>query len=213
MYGSIYCIKNDINDKVYIGKTLSSLKTRFQEHCKDSTRTRCDKRPLYNAMNKYGVEHFAIELIEKVPIEQLNERERYWIDYYGSYGGGYNATSGGDGKQLYDYRKFVIDYADGMLIKEIASKYNCDTQTVIDALRLYDIDTKQNNFDRQSNSVNQYDKKGNFIRSFKSYNEAARYLIEQGEATGKVSSITTNIGRVIKGDRKTASGYIWKANK
>ena len=36
MNGFIYKIVNDINDKVYIGKTLSSIEKRFEEHQKDS---------------------------------------------------------------------------------------------------------------------------------------------------------------------------------
>ena len=31
----IYQIVNDINDKVYVGKTNFSLEKRFKEHCKD----------------------------------------------------------------------------------------------------------------------------------------------------------------------------------
>lgn len=211
MYGKIYCISNDINDKVYIGKTLSSLENRFQEHCKDSVKERCEKRPLYNAMNKYGIEHFSISLVEEVPIEELDSKEQYWIAQYNSYSFGYNATVGGDGKQLYDYRLFVEDYNNGMLIKDIADKHCCDTHTVTDALKLYGIDTKKNNLDRQKHLVHQYDKTGNYIQSFESYRAAARYLIDSGESAGKVTSIATNIGRVIKGERKTAEGYVWKA--
>ena len=36
MNGFIYKIINDINDKVYIGKTLSSIEERFKQHKKDS---------------------------------------------------------------------------------------------------------------------------------------------------------------------------------
>jgi len=32
----IYKITNDINDKVYIGKTAFSIEKRFKEHCKDA---------------------------------------------------------------------------------------------------------------------------------------------------------------------------------
>ena len=213
MYGKIYCISNDINDKVYIGKTLSSLENRFQEHCKDSIKERNEKRPLYNAMNKYGVEHFHIDLVEEVPIEELNLKEQFWIQQFNSYNYGYNATTGGDGKQLYDYHLFIKDYNNGMLINEIALKYGCDKHTVTDALRLYNIDTKKNNLDRQKHLVHQYDKQGNYIQSFESYREAARYLIANSETTAKITSIATNIGRVVKGERKTAEGYVWKMSE
>lgn len=99
--GLIYKITNDINGKIYIGKTEFSLEKRFKEHCQDAFRERCEKRPLYAAMRKYGIEHFHIELIEETNIPE--EREKYWIDYYNTYKYGYNATIGGDGSCLYDH--------------------------------------------------------------------------------------------------------------
>jgi len=79
MKGNIYKIFNDVNDKVYIGKTLHSIEKRFAEHIADSKRKRNELRPLYAAMNKYGIEHFHVELIETVDSTLLNEREKYWI--------------------------------------------------------------------------------------------------------------------------------------
>lgn len=76
--GYIYKITNDINDKVYVGKTLlSSIEERFQEHIKDSKRRKKECRPLYSAMNKYGSDKFHIELIGEYPEEELNEMEVY----------------------------------------------------------------------------------------------------------------------------------------
>ena len=46
----IYKITNDINDKVYVGKTNFSIQKRFEEHCKDAFKPRTEKRPLYMAM-------------------------------------------------------------------------------------------------------------------------------------------------------------------
>ena len=52
-------------------------------------------------MNKYGIEHFHIELIEET--DNPEEREIYWIEKLGSFKNGYNATLGGDGKKYLDY--------------------------------------------------------------------------------------------------------------
>ena len=38
------------------------------------------------------------------------EREKYWIEYYGSFKNGYNATVGGDGKPYIDYDLVVATY-------------------------------------------------------------------------------------------------------
>lgn len=56
--GYIYIIKNDINDHVYIGKTIQNINKRFAQHKKDMNRTNFEKRPLYAAFQKYGIEHF-----------------------------------------------------------------------------------------------------------------------------------------------------------
>jgi hypothetical protein len=211
MKGKIYCISNDINDKLYIGKTtLLTIEERFQEHCRDSRKTSRENRPLYRAIKLYGEEHFTIRLIEECDLSLLEEREQYWISYYNTYHNGYNATLGGDGKMLYDYNIFVKDYQNGSLIQEIAEKYNCSTDTVTKAIRLANLDGEVNSRNRQKNAVAQYSKTGVYIQSFASHREAARWLIEQGSKSN-LTSLATNIGRVVKGNRKTAEGYIWKA--
>ena len=75
LVGKIYVIKNDINDKVYVGQTIQTLKKRFNGHCCYSKSDRSDRMYIKRAIHKYGKEHFSIELIEECPTELLNERE------------------------------------------------------------------------------------------------------------------------------------------
>ena len=97
----IYCITNKINGKQYVGKTNFSLDKRWREHCHDAKTRRCEKRPLYSAINKYGEENFEISLLEECSAEDSAKREEYWIKELNTYGHtGYNATKGGD-KQNY----------------------------------------------------------------------------------------------------------------
>ena len=103
----IYCITNDINDKQYVGKTDHTIEKRFKEHCQDSKRERMEKRPLYNAMNKYGIEHFHIEQLEECSYEESEDREIYWIKKLNTFNDGYNATLGGDSKHYLDYDKIL----------------------------------------------------------------------------------------------------------
>ena len=86
----IYKITNDINQKVYIGMTERTIEERFKEHCREYKQRRCEKRPLYSAMKKYGPEHFHVELVEET--NSPEEREQYWIKYYNSTEIGYNET-------------------------------------------------------------------------------------------------------------------------
>ena len=94
MKGFIYKITNKINGKSYIGKTTFSIQKRFQEHLNDSLKERNEKRPLYDAIRKYGKENFFISLVEECDINNLSSREIYWINYYDTFSNGYNATIG-----------------------------------------------------------------------------------------------------------------------
>lgn len=209
--GKIYCISNDINDKLYIGKTThATLEERLKEHFKDSQKELKEKRPLYSAIKKYGKEHFFISLVEECDIEILSKREEYWINYYNSYYNGYNATLGGEGQVLYDYSLFIEDYKNGLILKEIAEKHGCCCDTVAKVIKQAFGQTDKNRIDRLKRKVYQFDTEGNLLNEFESQRAAARYLIQQGHK-GQEVSIATNIGRVINGKRKIAEGYVWKA--
>ena len=98
MIGNLYMITNDINEKVYIGKTYTPLSDRWKRHIKDTYRTdRNNNNKFYNAIRKYGPEHFKIELIDKFEEGILEQKEQEYIAKYDSYHNGYNSTLGGDG--------------------------------------------------------------------------------------------------------------------
>ena len=92
----IYKIENQINHKVYIGKTsYSNPNKRWIEHQNDSKNPERNHRALYRALNKYGVENFMFSILEET--ENPEEREMFYIQEYNSYHFGYNETLGGDG--------------------------------------------------------------------------------------------------------------------
>lgn len=95
MKKDIYVIKNDINNKVYIGQAVNP-KSRFKNHCQNK------EKDIYfdKIIHKYGKEHFWYEILES-KIENYNEREQYWISYYNSLvPNGYNISPGGDQKSI-----------------------------------------------------------------------------------------------------------------
>ena len=131
MKGSIYIIKNTINDKVYIGQTTQTINIRFTNH-KMASRTGEDTK-FYRAIQKYGEQNFYPELLEQVKVEDLNERERYWIKYYDSYHNGYNSTLGGDQPYRIDHDKIKELWDKGMNIAEIAKNtgHNRDAISIL----------------------------------------------------------------------------------
>lgn len=207
----IYKITNDINQKIYIGKTEFSIEKRFKEHCQDAFRDRNEKRPLYAAMRKYGIEHFHIELIEETNIPE--ERKIHWIEYYRSFKNGYNATRGGDGKRYIDYDLVIATYKELGFVNKTAEKLNIDTHSVSAILHNNQI-TVPAAWEASSKSnkkiVNMYDLQDNFIKSFASATDAANYLVENNLVNCQASTVRGHISSVCNGKRKTASGYKWK---
>ena len=52
------------------------------------------------AIQKYGIDAFTYEILEECTLEQLDEREIYWIAFYNTYKGfGYNCNEGGGSSQ------------------------------------------------------------------------------------------------------------------
>ena len=94
--GKIYKIINGINNKVYIGCTVTSLEKRYHEHLYRCFKTDY-KSKLYNSIKKYGEENFTIELIEDCDIEKIYEIEKKYIAQYDSFKNGLNSTFGGEG--------------------------------------------------------------------------------------------------------------------
>lgn len=94
-YGRIYIIRNTINNKVYVGQTIVSIKLRFQNHL-SAARNNKDY-VIGKAIRKYGEDKFYVELLEECLKEELNEREKYWISFFKSTNNkyGYNLSIGG----------------------------------------------------------------------------------------------------------------------
>lgn len=201
----IYKIINDINNKIYIGKTNRSIEERFKEHCRASERERHEKRPLYSAMNKYGIEHFHVEEIEQCDLSLAEEQEKYWIEYYNSFKNGYNATLGGDGKAYINRDLVIGTYNKVQNQTKVAEILGIHTSTISNILKENNIQIKKSQEiakENLSKSVAMLDKDTlEIIKTFNSIKDAERFL--------KIT-YSSHIAKVCDGQRKTFKGYKWK---
>ena len=210
----IYKITNNINGKIYIGKTMRSIKQRWKEHLANIKKEECKNRPLYRAINKYGVENFSIEKIEECSDIILSDREKYWIEYYNSFKNGYNATKGGDGSPYID-RKLVIEtYKQIQNCKKTAEILNIHIDSIYKILKSNNIERKSSqeiSKECSSKPVYMLNKKDlRILKVFASMKEAAKYIQEQTNNNTDLRGMASHIREVCQGKRKTAYGYSWK---
>ena len=87
----IYIITNTINGHCYIGQSVN-IERRFMEH-------RCERHCylLGRAIKKHGLQNFKFEVLEECEVEELDEREMFYISKMHPE---YNRTSGGAGCKM-----------------------------------------------------------------------------------------------------------------
>ena len=90
----IYKITNLLTDQSYIGQSVDIYK-RWTDHCKAGLGidTPVGNR-LYQKMGSDGLQNFTFELLCECSKEELDEKERYFIDLYQADLFGYNSTKG-----------------------------------------------------------------------------------------------------------------------
>ena len=204
---AIYVIKNLINSKSYVGKTTYSVDKRWKEHCYDYKKTDINQhRPLYNAMQKYGIENFKISILEDDILEEhLDSREQFWISKLDTYYNGYNATLGGDGQSRIDRFKLKELYDKGFNNKEIAFIMGHERSNISKALKAMGLSSNYN----PTEKTTLISPTGEEIE-FESRVKAAEYLIEKNIPRSKnINVVATKIGRK-KHDKTSYFGYFCK---
>lgn len=78
----IYKITNIKNKMCYVGQAVD-VSNRWKQHIKRGLGAETPtKNKLYPVMAKEGVENFTFELIEECSPAQLNDREKYWQEFF-----------------------------------------------------------------------------------------------------------------------------------
>lgn len=94
----IYKITNIDNNQSYIGQA-KDVAYRWATHLKCGCGIDAPKNnKLYAAMDKYGIDKFTFELVEKCNELSLNEKEAFYIKMYNTVAFGYNSQEGASGK-------------------------------------------------------------------------------------------------------------------
>jgi group I intron endonuclease len=109
----IYGIRNLVNGKIYVGKTGMNFGDRWDSHRSLLNNGKHDNPHLQNAWNKYKQENFEFIVLEDCEVDDLSDREKYYIKLYKDMGLAYNIHDGGDegynlGKHLSDETKRKI---------------------------------------------------------------------------------------------------------
>ena len=103
----VYQLKSPSGNS-YIGQTKRSLELRFTEHLSfyrkwlESGRERKGgSTKLFYAFDKYGIDCWEISILHEAnTLEELNEKEIYFINLFDTVSKGYNITLGGLGRNV-----------------------------------------------------------------------------------------------------------------
>jgi hypothetical protein len=183
MKGKIYSLKDPITNKIkYVGQTKFSLIKRLNEHIRNCRYEETKNQNIYLWINSLLDKNSLpiIELIEEIDIELLNNREKYWISFYGS--DLKNMTKGGSGINFIKKREFTESHK-----KKIG-----------DACR------GEKHYNYGKNAVNRkeiimFTIDGQFIKHFSSIKKASIY-----------SNISiSSISNCLRGKRYSSGEYIW----
>ena len=211
--GYIYKIQNLINNHIYIGQTVKHYQKRFNQHKANYDKPYFSQLTLYKAFKKYGLENFSFEPIEEVDNDKLDEREKYWIEYYDSYKNGYNMTIGGRLVELYhwDLNEIVNLYNETKSARKVAEIIGCDHSTIDHLLNANNIPRYTPG--QQFNKIVCLEKDGK-VYKFNSNREAAEWLIDNHYTkTNKISNVRMGVSNAAYNNKKYLNFNIYYESK
>jgi group I intron endonuclease len=196
------------NNRIYIGQSID-IEKRWKHYQTTNIWVKQQKK-LFASLRKYGAINHLYEIVEECSVEQLNEREIYWIKYFNSVKEGLNVSEGGNRfQQVNKGKKHKL-----ATINKMKQWWNMNKksrpQEVIDKIK----QTKRNNprittkemvlkyreTAPNKKIVEQYSLDGIKLAEFNSINEAAR----------QTNSSKDGISFCCNGKQNTSNGFIWK---
>ena len=216
----IYLFINKVNNKKYVGQSVD-ISRRYYQHSINSYNSNHKEYNsyFYRAIRKHGFNNFSFEILEECNLEELDNREKYWIEYYQSNieEKGYNLTIGGSGgpdrsKTIYQYdlnKNFIRTFKNAYeAAKELNLHQSAIQQCAMHGnyvksvggfIFTYEGDDLSWYKNKQKRGVARIAKNGERVE-FETLKEAALASNTCG----------SNITKVLNGQRKTAGGYKWE---
>jgi group I intron endonuclease len=175
----IYAIRNKVNGKLYIGKSIN-IHDRIKQHATLlNNKSKDENRYLINSWFKYGrenFEYFVLEYVEDSPnIEELlKEKELYWIIFHGT-----TDSKNGYNLRLDSSTNMIVHPETRLKIKESLKKRFTDEkerQKVATFFKKFWVDnpeikeqmSKNVSIKNTNYSIVQFDRQMNFIKEFDS---------------------------------------------
>ena len=223
----IYCIENIVNNKKYIGQS-KNINDRWRRHKSELNRGNHDNDYLQKSWNKYGESNFSFYILDNCNLSELDEKEKYYIDFYKTLDRnyGYNLKSGGqnNGSIASEYVRQKMSsslkqaYAKN---KELKDKRRQDALNQWANPELKDKISGKNNGmygKHHSDEAKQKMSEKKKGRPSSKRNTTPVLCIELNQvfdcavtaAQAMKHKSTAGILEVCKGNRKTAGGYHWK---
>jgi group I intron endonuclease len=213
MNSGIYKIINP-NGKVYIGQSIH-LHKRKEDYYKYNKLGFQIK--LRNSVEKYGWDSHIFEIVEECCATTLNERERFWQDFYNSVEKGLNCKLTATKDKSGELSQETKDKIRNTLKDRIRTQQECDAiskgmtglkrpYSGINIAKGHENNPKSKEWKEKQGKINskaviQYDLNMNYIDEFYSTREASRIL----------GIDNTSISRCCNKDKyKSAGGFIFK---
>ena len=132
----IYMFQNKINYKKYIGQSTNIMKRKWEHIHSPSPYSKFD-----DILKQEGIDNFNFTILEICTPEELDDKEKYWINYYNSIENGYNLIKGGNcyrgenniqaklnDKQVLEIIDLLINT--NLSYNDIANKYKVSYNTI-----------------------------------------------------------------------------------
>jgi len=221
--GIIYAYTHKATGRMYVGQTINPER-RHRDHMRGKIG---HSWKFNNAVRKYGPESFSYEiLLADIPVEELNDWERFFIWHLRSYIYGFNLTIGGDfdrdmhSEPWFKERKGAAisrawnapGYREKMRAKLVQASARPEVKAKKSASQsatMAKTDVKEKHRESTTKAQRMFDQR--LIRSRPIVCvETGEWFISYQAAKNAHGVDTGSLTRVLQGKKKTTGGYHWR---